>query len=362
MLAHTIAANAIARVSPSAYPERSAQTYTASTATSMVAPSARLTASMWRLKSGSRGSRGGRRMTCASVFSASYTSVQAGIDHELEEHHVHGKEKQRPAEHERQERHAGRRHVHRDDVAHRVADVVVDAPPQPHGVDDRAEVVLEQHEMRGLARDVGAAAAHGDADVRGLERRRVVHAVAGHRDHFAGRAVRLHQAQLLLRTHAREHVHPAHAPARAPRRPCAAISLPVSAPPATSMPASARDAQRRPGIVAGDHHHADAGLRGTARPRGHRGAQRIGELDEPDEAERIARRIVERCATPRPPRRPRAAACRSPAASSTASAFAGVRAAERSTVSGAPLMATRSRALRRRARRGTRRGSRSLSG
>ena len=83
------------------------------------------------------------------------------------------------------ERHAGDRHVDREEVAHRVADVLVDAPAEPHRADDRLEVVLEQHQRGRLARHVGAALSHRHADVRGLQRRRVVHAVAGHRDDLA---------------------------------------------------------------------------------------------------------------------------------------------------------------------------------
>ena len=59
--------------------------------------------------------------------------------------------------------------------------------PSADRADDRREVVVEQHERGGLARHVGAALAHGDADVGGLERRRVVHAVAGHRHDLAAR-------------------------------------------------------------------------------------------------------------------------------------------------------------------------------
>ena len=53
--------------------------------------------------------------------------------------------------------------------------------------DHRREVVLGEHERGGLASDVGAALAHGDADVGGLERGRVVDAVAGHGDDLARR-------------------------------------------------------------------------------------------------------------------------------------------------------------------------------
>ena len=90
--------------------------------------------------------------------------------------------------------------------------------PMAHGADDRGEVVVGEHERRGLARDVGAALAHRDADVGGLERRRVVDAVAGHRDDLAARLERLHDAQLLLGHDAREDVDVADALARAARR------------------------------------------------------------------------------------------------------------------------------------------------
>ena len=72
---------------------------------------------------------------------------------------------------------------------------VEDAPPEPHAADDRDEVVVEQHEIRRLPRDIRAALPHGDADVGGLERRRVVDAVAGHGDDLAVGLQRLDQAR-----------------------------------------------------------------------------------------------------------------------------------------------------------------------
>ena len=64
--------------------------------------------------------------------------------------------------------------------------------------DDRREVVVQQHEVGGFARDVRADTSHRDADVRLLERRAVVDAVAGHRDNVAPRLQRLRDPQLLL--------------------------------------------------------------------------------------------------------------------------------------------------------------------
>ena len=48
--------------------------------------------------------------------------------------------------------------------------------------DDRREVVVEQHEVGGLAGDVGARSPHRDADGGLAKCGRVVHAVAGHGD------------------------------------------------------------------------------------------------------------------------------------------------------------------------------------
>ena len=167
-------------------------------------PWARLSVSVRHPNSGSRGSRGGRRMTSASSGSASNTTEQAGSMISSRKTMCTGSSTSGQPEEHRQQRHPGDRHVDGEDVGHRLLQVVEDAPAQPHGPHDRREVVVEQHERRRLARDVGAAPAHRDADVRRLERRRVVHAVAGHRDDLAVRLERLDEPQLLLGHDARE--------------------------------------------------------------------------------------------------------------------------------------------------------------
>ena len=88
--------------------------------------------------------------------------------------------------------------------------------PRRIACDDGGEVVVEQDEAGRLARHVGAAPAHGDADVRGLERGRVVDAVAGHRHDLAARLQRPHDPQLLLGHDAREDVDVANAARRSP--------------------------------------------------------------------------------------------------------------------------------------------------
>ena len=59
-------------------------------------------------------------------------------------------------------------------------EVVVQAAAHLHGAHDGGEVVVREDHHGGLLGDLRAGDAHGDADVRALQRRRVVDAVAGH--------------------------------------------------------------------------------------------------------------------------------------------------------------------------------------
>ncbi len=59
-------------------------------------------------------------------------------------------------------------------------EIVVDGAPLAHRGDDRGEIVVGQHHLGGFLGGLGALAAHGDADIGALQRRRVVDAVAGH--------------------------------------------------------------------------------------------------------------------------------------------------------------------------------------
>ena len=72
-----------------------------------------------------------------------------------------------------------------------------DAAAHANCVDDASEV--EQNDARGLARHVGSALAHGDADIGGLKGGCVVHPIASHRDALTHRLQRLYQLQLLFR-------------------------------------------------------------------------------------------------------------------------------------------------------------------
>ena len=95
-----------------------------------------------------------------------------------------------------------------EELAHLVADiadeVVVQRSPELDGLDDRREVVVGQDHHGGLLRDLRAGDAHRDADVRSLQRRRVVHAVAGHRDDVALLLEDIDEVDLVLGRDARD--------------------------------------------------------------------------------------------------------------------------------------------------------------
>ena len=142
--------------------------------------------------------------------------------------------------------------------AMRLAEVVGDAAPEAHGGDDGGEVVVGEHERRRLAGDVRAAPAHGDADVGGLERGRVVHAVAGHGHHLARapRAPARGGASAPGTTRAKMDTSRARAAERlvverVELRPGDHLAV-------AGRPAARATAPRRLRVVAGDHHHADA--------------------------------------------------------------------------------------------------------
>ena len=67
--------------------------------------------------------------------------------------------------------------MNRQRVDHGLAQVGKGLPPPVNRQHDGRKVVVQQHQGRALARHVGAALAHGDADVCRLEGRDVVHAV-----------------------------------------------------------------------------------------------------------------------------------------------------------------------------------------
>ena len=71
--------------------------------------------------------------------------------------------------------------------------------------DDGGEIVVRQHHVGCLLGYLGTTYAHRDADVRDLQRRRVIDAVAGHRDHMTIGLQRLRNRLLVFRCDAGKH-------------------------------------------------------------------------------------------------------------------------------------------------------------
>jgi len=85
-----------------------------------------------------------------------------------------------------------------EDVQHELADVLVRPAARVDRGDDGGEVVVRQDHRGRLARDIRPRSTHGHFDVGVPQRRGVVHAVAGHRDHLTLRAQGLADAELAL--------------------------------------------------------------------------------------------------------------------------------------------------------------------
>ena len=176
-------------------------------------------------------------------------------------------------------------HVRAEQELDGLAYVVVDAAALTYGGDDRREVVVGEHHVRDVFRHVRAGDAHADADVGGLDGRRVVHAVARHGRDGAAAAPRVHNAHLVLRLDAGiDAVLPdglrqllvAHAVERAAGRGLRG---------AVDNPQLASDGDGGVLMVAGDHHGADARAAALADGVLHLGADGVDHPGKADEAE-----------------------------------------------------------------------------
>ena len=196
--------------------------------------------------------RGGRScITPASAGSTPSASAGRAVRHEVDPQDLRRQQRQdhgRPPR-ARQPDHVGQQHaeehrhhfadVRREQVAQELPDVGEDRAALLDRGDDRGEVVVGQHHVGGLLGDVGAGDPHGHADVGGLQRRRVVDAVAGHRHHRAAALQRLHDPQLVLGVDPRVDRHLPDRPVAAPSSDICSSSAPVTARPSVAMPSSA---------------------------------------------------------------------------------------------------------------------------
>ena len=169
------------------------------------------------------------------------------------------------------------RHAHLE--ADVLRQVVVEAAAELDRLDDRREVVVGEDHRRGFLRDLGAGDPHGDADVGPLQRGRVVHAVAGHRDDVALPLERVDESHLVLRRYPRDHADVVD------RRVELVVGHRLELGAGDRAAGDAEllgDRRGRGGMVAGDHAHLDAGL---VRDRDRRLRRRPRRVDDADQRE-----------------------------------------------------------------------------
>jgi hypothetical protein len=121
-----------------------------------------------------------------------------------------------------------------------------------------------------------------------------------------------------------------------------AISSPDSTSPASrGQPRLLRDGARRGRVVAGDHHHADAGRAALGHGGGHLRAHRVGQAEQPDEFEVevvfVRRPVLARERTPRHRQHAQARAASSSTTPATWALCASSRWHKSITASGAPF-------------------------
>ena len=178
-----------------------------------------------------------------------------GVGHEVDPQDLHGGHRQ-VAEYGRHQDDEHLGEVARQHVVHELLDVPEYPAAFLDGGDDGREVIVEQHHVRRVARDVRAFDAHRDAHVRVVQGRGVVHAVARHQ----------HDVVVLLEGAQDQHL----VAWLCPRKDAGLVDdalelclvqpieflrfdgLPV-------QPDLTPYRRRREAVVARDHHHADAG-------------------------------------------------------------------------------------------------------
>ena len=177
------------------------------------------------------------------------------------------------------------RDVGGEDVGEELADVLVHRPAFLDGGDDGGEVVVQQHQVRRLPGHVGAAPAHGHADVGGAQGGGVVDAVAGHRDGVALGLERLHQDEFLVGGEAGEH-HLGPVQGQLQLGGGQAAQFLAGHDPgmlAAHQADPTRHRQGGAGVVAGDHDHPDARLVALPDGRRHLGPGWIGQAHQAGE-------------------------------------------------------------------------------
>ena len=157
--------------------------------------------------------------------------------------------------------------IRRQQVDNCLADVVKDSAPLLHGHHTRGEIVVGQHQVRSLFRDICAGDAHRNSDVGSFQRRGVIDAIPGHRDSLPVFLQRADNSQLMPWCHTSENGNGTdsnlqclvrHSLQFRPRNNCRTRS---------SDTCLQRDGQCGRGMIAGNQHGPDSGGPGAFNSR-----------------------------------------------------------------------------------------------
>ena len=203
---------------------------------------------------------------------------------------MHGREQDGQAKQQRQQRETSNRDMHREDEAYGLAQIVIDAATEFDRTHDRGEIIIEEYDRGGFARHIRSAPAHRNADMGGLERRRIIHAIARHCNNLAIGFQSFNDAQLLLRHDAREDRDLAHALAQS------GIIHRIKISAAQNMRAINASLLRNGAcsgwIITRDHHHANASCATFRNRLRHAFTQRISQACQAEIGEGEGRRMV----------------------------------------------------------------------
>ncbi len=175
------------------------------------------------------------------------------------------------------------RQVARNQVEDELADIGIDDAALLHRSHDAGEIVVGQHHVGGLFDHIRPGDAHADADVRPLERRRIVHPVAGHGDHLPVRLQSFDDARFVLRRHPGIDVVMHHGRCQGSVVERIQIGAGDHPMPGADQSDLLGDRPRRRREVTGDHHRAQAGALGQLNGSRHLGPRRIDHPEQTDE-------------------------------------------------------------------------------
>ena len=213
------------------------------------------------------------------------------VGHEIEIEDLQRQQRQWQRRSHRDPDHHHLAQVARQEIGDEPANVAENDAAFANRLDDGREGIVEQDHRRGLPRDVGAAQAHRHADVGLPQRRRVVDAVAGHRDDVAGSLVGFDKREFLRRAYAGEDGDPAQSGGARPDD--LGGQLAVNDPAGVfKQPDGTADAARGHRVIAGHHHDADSGAVALVDGVRHVGPRRVLETDQTDQKEAFVGRAV----------------------------------------------------------------------